>query len=257
MRPLTAAANLGPYQVRVHDDPDGVAAYFEIRLRGKPVHYGHGARFYIGQHWSDVLPIRLADLPSITGNGIPTLVVSEWSGGMKCCMSLHLFELGESFRKVETIEIDVSMDAWFENLDQDPALELEILDSAFADWGELFTGSFMPRVVLKYRDGQFRAAPDLMRRPAPLPAELDALAREVAESDAWSESNEPPDEYWSRVVDLLYTGNSAEAWRFFERAWPPARSGRNEFRLKLAFRLMRSPYWSDLRTWLSVPVDSR
>ena len=53
---------------------------------------------------------------NITGNGIPDLVVAEWSGGAHCCMTYYVFELGDTFRQVATIEAEHA-DASFDDLD--------------------------------------------------------------------------------------------------------------------------------------------
>src|SRR5450759_498022 len=40
----------------------------------------------------------------ITGDRQPDLVISEWTGGTNCCLVLHIFEIGPTFRILGTID---------------------------------------------------------------------------------------------------------------------------------------------------------
>lgn len=39
----------------------------------------------------------------MTGDGEPDIVIEEWSGGAHCCMTSHMFQIGEKFRLIVSI----------------------------------------------------------------------------------------------------------------------------------------------------------
>jgi hypothetical protein len=94
----------------------------------------------------------------------------------------------------------------------------------FAYWRTSYADSPAPQVMLRYRDGIYRMAADLMRKPAPAPTELSTRARQIQQGK-WSEPCPGPPEYpcppsglWSTMLDLLYTGHAVLAWQFFDTA---------------------------------------
>ena len=40
---------------------------------------------------------------NVTGNGIPNLIVTDYSDGAHCCMTYYILELGDEFRLIDTI----------------------------------------------------------------------------------------------------------------------------------------------------------
>ena len=151
-----------------------------------------------------------------------------------------------------------------------PGLELEAWDSNFAYWGSSWAESPRPRIVLRFKDGRYRLAGDLMRKPPPEPSDLEKAAAAVRESDRWfiSQPAHPwyrlpgmrerlwlgswkrvgvPIDLWREMLDLIYTGNDDAALEFLNMAWKPGYPGKrarlNEFRSQLA----KSPYWPEIR----------
>src|SRR5260370_33372137 len=62
-----------------------------------------GEQFFIGtmdDKDPDAAIVKMG--ADITGAGQPDLVVSEWSGGANCCLTIHIFEIGSTFPEIGT-----------------------------------------------------------------------------------------------------------------------------------------------------------
>jgi hypothetical protein len=237
----------GGYTVETETDTESGSSYVRILQNGREKFRLEGFRFYLGSRQSPEdsgLGLLLED---VTGNGQPNLVVKEWSGGAHCCASFHVFELGEKFRHVQTIVAADNVEVWFENLDEDPALEIELRETCFAYWRTSFAGSPMPRVVLKYQEDTYKLAPDLMRQPPPTASQIIELVAQTAEAADWRSDGRPPVVLWEIMLDLLYSGNESAAWKFFDLAWPSEVGGKDAFRRDFLMQLSTSRYWQDLR----------
>jgi len=110
-----------------------------------------------------------------------------------------------------------------------------------------------PDVILRYQDGAYRIAADLMRKPAPSREDLESNAVQVLDDASWRgetglEKNLVPESLWSTMLELLYTGHPDLAWQFFEMAWPPDISGKDEFLSEFHASLKKGRYW---------PLDSK
>jgi hypothetical protein len=89
----------GDYTIRIYVNggeyqSDG---YLEILNHGTRVYTGEKERSF---EIEENVPIG-AD---VTGLGVPDLVVKESTGGVHCCTSFDVFEIGSNFRKVSTLE---------------------------------------------------------------------------------------------------------------------------------------------------------
>lgn len=181
----------------------------------------------------------------LTGDGQPNLVVELYSGGAHCCDTYLIFEIGDRFLLINRLGTgDYSMR--FRDLDDTPGFEIETLDDTFAYWRAPFAGSPAPRVVLAYRDGAYRPAPDLMRRP-PMPAPIrNTRARRIREGGGWDRDELYPldSRLWAVMLDLVYSGNALQAREFLELAWPPNRPGKDLFSDEFfRCKLRHSLYW--------------
>ena len=66
-----------------------------------------GEKFFIGTMYKDDPDAALVKMGmDITGDGQPDLVISEWLGGANCCLMLHIFEIGPTFKKLGTIDAE-------------------------------------------------------------------------------------------------------------------------------------------------------
>lgn len=104
----------------------------------------------------------------------------------------------------------------------------------------------MPHVVLRYRDGSFHLASDLMRKSGPSLHELETRAAEIGANPGWGSGN-VPGEFWQYVIDLTYSGDIGAVNQFAEMAWPSKRTDRQHRMQEFFDKLSKSPYWHDIQ----------
>jgi hypothetical protein len=262
-----------PYVVRVYFDSlakDGSDAYFEILKDDKSVYMqkarNKGEKFFIGAMDKDDPDAAFVKMGmDITGDGQPDLLISEWSGYANCCLTLHIFEIGPTFKKLGTIDAEFG-DAGPHFVHPDKNLKLlgltiQIHDWTFANWNTDFADSPAPSVMLRFSDGTYRISPDLMRTPAPAPKDLDARAAEVrayapsAKGGTWPHASVSP-KLWSTMLDLIYGGHDGDAWKFLDAAWPAKVSGKDAFARQFRAQLAKSPYWPAVKAMNEKPSTS-
>lgn len=238
--------SFGDYVVRIYDR-DGEESSFEILRKGVRVYAAHGYRFGVGSVYEDDKDDSLIRMGTdITGDGKPNLVVNEWTGGSHSDFIFHIFEIGENFRHIQSINAEHSDLVDFENLDEDPALEFPMNDWTFAYWKTCFAQSPAPLVILKYTGTKYEVADQLMRKPGLSPDELNQMAADIREYPDWKEE-QPPVELWRQMLDLIYTGNMNQAWVVCDLAWPKGMAGKDHFLDEFKARLSQSPFWTDIR----------
>ena len=71
-------------------------------------------------------------------------------------------------------------------------------------------------VGLRYTNGTYQVARDLMHKPAPTEEALQAEVQHIRTEESWSE--EERGEMWSYMLDLLYSGHEDLGWRFYDMA---------------------------------------
>ncbi len=259
-----------PYVVRVYFDSqakDGSDAYFEILKDDKRVYMqkarNKGEKFFIGAMDKDDPDAAFVKMGmDITGDGQPDLLISEWSGYANCCLTLHIFEIGPTFKKLGTIDAEFG-DSGPHFVHPDKNLKLlgltiQIHDWTFANWNTDFADSPAPSVMLRFSDGAYRISPDLMRTPAPAANDLDARAAEIrnyapsAKGGSWPQASVSP-KLWSTMLDLIYGGHDGDAWKFLDAAWPPKVNGKDSFAREFRAQLAKSPYWPAVRAMNAKP----
>jgi hypothetical protein len=254
--PMVEEQSFGDYVVRIYsiDAEDAFEISmdeensFEILHKGVRVHVAQGYFFRIGSIYEEDKTNSLISIGSdITGDGMPNLVVSEWTGGGHCCFMFHIFEIGSKFRYIQTINAMHSDGADFKNVDDDPALEFPMVDWTFAYWRTNFNSSLaaIPVVILKYNGKKYEMAYELMRKPSLPHVDLIQMAIDIRTSQEWAEEC-PPVKLWARMIDLIYTGNMNHAWHLVELAWPSGMDGKEEFLRDFRSELATSPFWTDV-----------
>ena len=244
------------YRVRIFrgtDDED----HLQILKSGRILHEMTGHRLYIGYMYGDdefakyhkTVSAKLIAMGSdITGRGVPNLVVSEWSGGAHCCFSFHIFEIGKEFREIGVLGAGHGDLAHFEKRSGEKGLVFVANDWTFAYWNASFAQSPAPEVILRFSDGKYGLAVDLMRKPAPSDETMGEQIKQVQADKTWEGDGGPPVKLWEFMLDLIYTGNAAAAWQFFEKAWVPVVPGKTEFLTEFRSQLTKSRYWQDLES---------
>ena len=188
----------------------------------------------------------------IDGNGIPDLLLYEFSGGAHCCWTTMHIECGE--RPLLRAEIHTwHSQPVFADLDGDGRAEVRFADTSYAYWHECFADSPFPTVVLRIRDGHYEMAGEIMRAQGPSADEVAEQTRKIGDldrplpqasgSDASAAKNlrkmtqvwedRPlqmwgngvvgiPSSVWGMMLDLIYSGRSQEALTFVDAVWPQA-----------------------------------
>ncbi len=186
-----------------------------------------------------------------TGGGEPDVAVTEWSGGVHCCWTVHLFQIGATFGKIDDIYAGHSDPDYFQfvDVDGDRSLEFVGTDWTFAYWKTSFAYSPTVKIVLKYARGKYRLATDLMRSKEPSTREMQEIAlhcKQLYSADknkfgSWWQI------FWSEVLKLVYSGNAKSALQLIDLAWPADGVGpKNQAIDDLRQKLSQSPYYSEL-----------
>jgi hypothetical protein len=238
----------GAYTVEIVRDDSGGAQTAVIRQGGRTVWQGTGFRFGYGDAPGadpDSAAARPPAVRDLTGDGVPELVLHDWSGGAHCCFTFYVFTLGPRLAVLDTLPLADSDMARFEDLDGDGRYELRTNDWAFAYWNTSFAGSPAPEVVLEPGEDGFRLAERFARKP-PLPADT-VRARVARVRDEWTgERRFPPVLLWATMIEMIYGGNAAQVPGFVDCAWKGDATGKEVFLRYFHDQLMQSPYYAEL-----------
>jgi hypothetical protein len=217
--------------------------------------YGNKGRFTLGQAANPEL--KTPSIPNgsdITGRGHPDMIVSFFTGGSHCCLLHYVFELDPQFQLLATLDAGDGDGAHFSPLDRGYYYFAD--DWNFAYWNTSFANSPAPPVILRFVDDPkargYHLALDKMTRPAPNRADWAKASVEATQAFADDSpfSGGTGSRLWGNMLELIYTGHSNLAWKFFDEAWPPRRPGQDKFLADFCAQLATSPYWADLQKTL-------
>lgn len=248
------------YEIHLYDDsqceaiPETPKAGFEIWKAGRRVASGTGYSYSIGyplQEDQSPDSVKLKPGDDLTGEGIPDLLISEWSGGAHCCYTFHLFQLGTEFRKIQSLPLLDADESAFVRRPGMKGLVLASSDySAFAYFPKDFADSPAGRVFLSYQQGRFRLDATLMRATAPKPGEISRCAALFKKSRDWKSAQ--PMGMWYYATDLIYTGHEADALSFLKASWGGRTADRDKYLQEYQRRLRKSVYYPELKLLQSV-----
>lgn len=204
-----------------------------------------GDHYYFGNHFDEKLngkdPYSGRD---ITGNSMPNLLISNWTGGAHCCNFLHIFELGRKLRKIATVEAN-SASIRLVDLDRDGIPEIEFLDGAIDYLFASYAFSPAARVVLKFRNDHYEVATKLMRKPMPTLRQVEGLRKRIRIGFQKEKSPELPYDFLKAMMDLSYSGHLDLALKIASEEWPENKPGLAAFNEKFVQALRDSHYWKD------------
>ena len=244
---LEQEQHFGEYTVRVYRNNAENESTLQIFKGKKLVHRDENVRFQLG-HWPEaekynhLIPIG----KDITGRGIPNLVVASYSGGAHCCIGYSVFEIGEVFREMDFIVGMHDFSSHFEKRKGEKGLLFISSDFPFAYWKTSFAQSPAQGVILRFCKGKYRLADDLMRKPAPSREELLQMAAKIRKVNVESIDDLPP-QLWGDMLDLIYSGNAASAWKLFDLAWPKGITGKKKFLREFKEQLASRQYWDQVK----------
>jgi len=217
----------------------------EILYEGRRVYARYGVNIAIAEFSTN----RVTGL-DITGKGVPYLALTD-ECGRQGGGSFWLFECGKHFHEIFNIE-SVGHYPELKDLDDDGIPELVVSDDAFYHWPQCMDGAPEPEIILRWTNGKYTPAADLMFKPAPPEQSLQARAIQIRAGPGWNaETGSVPDALWTNAVALMYTGHEELAWGFVDMAWKPGfpKNGTSKAVLIaywLEGRLNDSVYWPEL-----------
>ncbi|HEY1772105.1 MAG TPA: hypothetical protein VGH91_02805 [Gammaproteobacteria bacterium] len=256
------------YEIRLYSQPDCEAepeshiAGLQILKEGKQVYVQTGYSFALGYPLEQDQPpdsVKPALGMDFTGEGIPELLISEWSGGAHCCYSFHLFRLGETFSKIQSIPVLDADESAFVRRPGVKGLVLVTADyGAFAYFPSSFAGSPAGRVLLSFQDGRFRPDATLMKTTAPKSDETSKCAALFKPSRDWKgrDNDGQPLGMWYYATDLIYTGNETQAWAFLGAAWGGNAADKKKYLDEYRARLKKSVYYPELESLQKAPFSN-
>jgi hypothetical protein len=252
-RSATSETTFRQYVIRIFGDPesdipDGCVEVMQDGARVWSYELGNIVWFELGGVWRDDEQARPLPLgKDVTGSGVPNIVIRWIRGRGSCCVGLVVVAVGDRFRFLTVLDLGRADAAYFTDLKRDSRVELVTWDPVWTCWGTTCAQSAAPEIVLQYRDGRFRLANDLMRRPPPTAPELEARLQRIAAAPRDGDKR-LPSELWKQMLDLIYSGNAAAAWALLDRAWPAGQEGKGQFLSSFQRQLATSEYWPEIRT---------
>lgn len=249
----------GDYEIRIYRDLDaGTDGVVQIFQKGKLVFEEQGHSYSLGSSDGDTLLDNSPKIgQDITGDGEPDLVFSHWSGGAHCCFDTYVFSIGKEFRFTDKIEGEHGF-MGFKDLDGDGMPEFIGYDWAFAYWNASFAGSPAPEVILRYKNGGYRLAYDLMKKPLSEIKSFEEIRLKDEElnksqcgmGNAWNLNGYCiQSDIWTHMLDLIYGGYPELAWKFLDESWGSDDETKNAFLTDFKHQLAISDYAGGL------PVD--
>ena len=258
------------YEVRIYrnekappdtdTDPDHQDGFgcFEILRSGQQIYFQKGIEFEIGNIVYEGDSCRTNDLVrmgrNFTSDHQPNLLIKQWSGGAHCCYTFYIFEIGATFRFIDSIDVGDGEDADFKDLRRDGNLEVVMNDWTFRYWHTAFSSSPAPKMILRYLNGKYRPDLELMKGPGLTEKELEVEANDFKSQfpDSVPFDNDAkwvaPYQMWGRMLDLIYTGHIDLAWRLCDLSWPANWPGKAVFIKEFKEQLMTSPYYQDINS---------
>ena len=194
----------------------------------------------------------------INGDGVPDVIAYEDTGAWHCCSTYAIFSLGKKLKLIDVLSGQHSY-IFFRDLDGDGKYEAIGRDWTFAYWNTSFAGSPAPEVVLRWKNGKYRLAEDLMKTPPPEKKILLEIAEQFKENtllDSKDQGLHWNSEWWAVMLKLIYNGNGNLAWEFCEWFWPIPEEKtlrktflkeKKLFLVEFKKQLRQSPYWADLK----------
>jgi hypothetical protein len=183
----------------------------------------------------------------INGDGLPELIVQYNSGGAHCCYNYTIFSLGNKLERIDALNGEHSYFN-FRDLDGDGKYEAIGRDWTFAYWSSSFADSPAPEIILRWKNGKYGLADDLMKKPPPVEKDLYKMPPSFEESEPYTVVS-------AIMLKLIYTGNGNLALQYCEWFWqnldketPKQKrlNQKNKFLTNFKNQLGKSNYWVDI-----------
>ena len=183
---------------------------------------------------------ELSDIIDITGDKIPDLVITEYTGGASCCWGFNLFRLGERFKYVQWLDNGKAEVSRFSFPKENGAIA--VIDSTYAYWeGPGYDGPSLFYAQTPVGDHFEVELESLTGRPFSKADFANALA-EIKKEMSY-DSTLPNSELRRHVIELATSGHLIHALDIAKAVWPLAENTLTTFDLFLA-AIANAPYES-------------
>jgi hypothetical protein len=246
------------------DHQDGMGC-FEILRSGKQVYFQKGIIFAVEKlgDQNDTNNHHFIFGRSIIGDKQPDLVISEINGGNNYLCDYFIFQTSDTFRFIAKIKNTGGGE--FKDLRGDGGLELITYDVlTFEGWNCCEAYSPHPTIIYRFQDRKYKLDLEMMKKPGPTEKELLDTAKELKAKfggvyiayrpaplpgdNTWYAENKwaAPHELFSKMLDLIYSGNMASAWKLCDLSWPAKYPGKARFLKEFRKQLETSMYYRDI-----------
>ncbi len=201
-------------------------------------------------------PLLKAVDQDINGDGVPDVVVREYTGGAHCCTIDHLFSLGQDgLRHIELHHGHGDPDlpgGRFIQADDDPALEVRTLEWTFAYWYLPFSASPAPEVILDYRSFEKSLQKEYLlhikriKLPTKRWQAMLERARELAKAQPGPMQPGQFSTLLADVLDLVYGGNAHAAREYLAVAFAGRERDKLVFLIEFGIQFSSSSHVADL-----------
>lgn len=200
---------VGDYQVQLQkanedaiDDPDCIS----VASKGREVYRQCEGRLTLGTPGTE-----LNSIGDVTGDQIPDLIFSSYTGGAHCCWTLYLVQLGNEVRQVQTLALAHSDGVQLRNIDNDAALELtDLADWSYAYKFGSFANSFARSSVWQPVGDHFELETSSLPEPPLSAAELQQQVQAFKASEEMTYGVLPDALMWT-ALKLATAGHFAQA----------------------------------------------
>ncbi|HLO76107.1 MAG TPA: hypothetical protein VK196_06600 [Magnetospirillum sp.] len=177
---------------------------------------------------------------NVTGDGQPQLVVTGWSGGAHCCHTVHIIDLGEQPRLIQSIDAGHSDLDLFAQLDDDAALEIALPDWTYAYWPGSFALSPVPHVVLEWDGRQYTPSARLTRNGSMYYRMQDEQMQNRRQPTS---PEEQVAAIFQDTLDMVYAGRMKAARTLLKQLLPPTPENKQLQQVLFDCKLPSSPWW--------------
>ena len=189
---------------------------------------------------SSLLNEHTNPIGDINNNGKPDVVIFDYSGGAHCCHSAMILELSTTAKEI--LELGESSCGFeFKNIDRQPGLEIVTCDE-YGAWTSFATAAF-PQIILRYKNGAYVLAENLMKKPPLSKAKIAAAVSKINEGNyknfqylknfSATSTQLTSENYFSQLLPqalaLIYCGNYHQAKIIIDKTWPGTENEKKEF----------------------------
>jgi hypothetical protein len=249
---LESVGNWGRYSVRTYRDDDRPMGFFEVLMGPTEDRQGPQVPRRIYSYAGEVAFFVEAFGADLTGNGLPDLVVGQWSGSAHGDSRYLVLELdGSSVREIDVIDHLAGVEC--RDLNDDGVKEITGPDRCYGYFlGDSYAASPRPSVVLSFDKTQGRFVLDrkLMSKPPWSAEQLDKLSLTYKTDARWSQECRPPAGLFDTMLQLIYSGHEKQAWELFDASWPDGSSvPKEQYREDVTGELHRSRFYPVIADW--------